>query len=462
MVERGVRTTLRLSGVFPPAVTVDFDHPSSSFASSVFLVALAGAEDHSLAATWLDESRIDAILEPEMAGGVYSVVLTDPRGRTSSLTEGVKVVDAATDGGSEVGCGVGYLDLDGDGWGASDTADERCERGRVAKGGDCNDADALSNPGSKELCNRLDDDCDGLVDEAACPPDAGWTARTDTGGPSDDWATASSYASGAVSIAGKNDVRNRPGAGAFVAHFQQCPNGFRGSWASPDGRVMLGSGTGGHGNLALAGLELPVCVGSWWVPDQIVGLVGFAMADGGVTVAAASQHGMLLQMTPGMAPIDLAGELPGDVHLEDLHGVDPESLLAVGSAPAGRPVAIRWFDGGVREEPLPGTGAAHGVWVLSSTGAIAVGDDGLVAEARGGAWVRIDGLDGGTLRSVRAFGRARIYTVAEEGRVQRWNGQKWEVLVDLGPGAPLYDITGTSEEDLWVVGANGLVLHWPL
>lgn len=31
---------------------------------------------------------------------------------------------------------------------------------------------------------------------------------------------------------------------------------------------------------------------------------------------------------------------------------------------------------------------------------------------------------------------------------------RWEVLVELGPGAPLNDLTGTSEEDLWGVGTK--------
>jgi hypothetical protein len=57
-----------------------------------------------------------------------------------------------------------YLDLDHDDVGGE--AVQACARpeGTVLEGGDCDDDNALVNPGVAELCNGIDDDCDGLVD----------------------------------------------------------------------------------------------------------------------------------------------------------------------------------------------------------------------------------------------------------------------------------------------------------
>jgi len=60
-----------------------------------------------------------------------------------------------------------YLDADGDGYGDSSDVVSSCERqlGRVLVGGDCADGNRDINPGSLEVCNGVDDDCDGTVDE---------------------------------------------------------------------------------------------------------------------------------------------------------------------------------------------------------------------------------------------------------------------------------------------------------
>jgi large repetitive protein len=57
-----------------------------------------------------------------------------------------------------------YFDLDHDDVGGE--AIQACEQPNqtVRTGGDCDDDDALVHPGVAELCNGIDDDCDGLID----------------------------------------------------------------------------------------------------------------------------------------------------------------------------------------------------------------------------------------------------------------------------------------------------------
>ena len=61
-----------------------------------------------------------------------------------------------------------YLDQDGDGYGdASSEPIEDCDPqpGRVPRAGDCDDSSALIRPGVSDICDQVDNDCDGATDE---------------------------------------------------------------------------------------------------------------------------------------------------------------------------------------------------------------------------------------------------------------------------------------------------------
>jgi len=66
------------------------------------------------------------------------------------------------------GTGLWYADVDGDGYGSQTNFVIDCmpPPGYVATGNDCDDNNFNVNPGAPEICNGIDDDCDGFVDDA--------------------------------------------------------------------------------------------------------------------------------------------------------------------------------------------------------------------------------------------------------------------------------------------------------
>jgi hypothetical protein len=92
--------------------------------------------------------------------------------------------DGSVDEGSAIDAVSFYADLDADGFGDPATATAACSQpdDHVADATDCDDSDAAVNPAATELCNGVDDDCDGGVDEDDALDAATWYADVDGDG----------------------------------------------------------------------------------------------------------------------------------------------------------------------------------------------------------------------------------------------------------------------------------------
>lgn len=77
-----------------------------------------------------------------------------------------------------------YADADGDGYGTALYTATACAQpsGYVADGTDCNDLVASANPGADELCNGIDDNCDGAIDEDTAIDATEWFSDVDGDG----------------------------------------------------------------------------------------------------------------------------------------------------------------------------------------------------------------------------------------------------------------------------------------
>jgi hypothetical protein len=98
--------------------------------------------------------------------------------------DGVSRPDDCDDGDATVGeAPTFYADADADGFG---TTSERSAcappQGFAAVGGDCDDSRADVNPASVELCNGVDDDCNGTVDGAEAVDAEAWFPDEDGDG----------------------------------------------------------------------------------------------------------------------------------------------------------------------------------------------------------------------------------------------------------------------------------------
>ncbi|MBM4365877.1 MAG: putative metal-binding motif-containing protein, partial [Deltaproteobacteria bacterium] len=92
--------------------------------------------------------------------------------------------DGSTDEDSAADASTWYADGDGDGYGDASSSTVACDApaGSVADATDCDDTSSDVSPAATELCNGIDDDCDGSTDEDSAADASTWYADADGDG----------------------------------------------------------------------------------------------------------------------------------------------------------------------------------------------------------------------------------------------------------------------------------------
>jgi hypothetical protein len=131
----------------------------------------ASTEGYSLDATDCDDSREDVNTDgEEVCGGDYADEDCDG------------LVDVADD--SVTDAKILYIDRDGDGFGDSDSEITSCDdiEYYVTADDDCDDLQPLAYPGADEVCDEIDNDCDGDTDESDATDATRWYTDADSDG----------------------------------------------------------------------------------------------------------------------------------------------------------------------------------------------------------------------------------------------------------------------------------------
>jgi hypothetical protein len=372
-----------------------------------------------------------------------------------------------------------YLDSDGDGYGRNAGSQQTCVQpagAYVSQGDDCDDGNRFTYRNAPELCDGLDNDCDTLVEPTAVCPAGGpkWGERTE-GSDTQLWTSVSTWSPGGVWVVGNNNRRAvmKPNETAFNVTTGGCGNGttaWNAVWADPNnsGRAYFLSSGGRFARQDASSTDCTQVTDSGLTNYGITGFQNSSILElYGVSSSSALSEGAAFRWDGVSATVTFNPGGNDISYVYDVHGIARDTLFAVGGYDSGNEPRIYRFrnsDGTWQttsvQTSTSGLFRLNGVWVVNDKVAFAVGQSGSALRWNGTDWNKLTFPTTDNLTSVVGFGANSAYATTTNGRIYRYNGTNWTQIHELA-GMTFKDIAGTSPADLWVVGNNGKILHWP-
>jgi hypothetical protein len=323
-----------------------------------------------------------------------------------------------------------------------------------------------------EVCNELDDDCDGVTDDglwcAVQPRQYSW-AFDDVWGSSasDVWvAGAAEIDSGGRGVIlrwnGESWVDDAPdGWASFSAVGGAGPDdvwvaGMR--WLSPPDRED------GLLHRDPTGWSDPWSVGT----DASVGAL-WAVAADDVWAAGCREVGGLVSRLPGIWRWDGSGwqqlSLPDGLDGTCLHAIfatGPRDAWAVGSG-SGEGIILRWDGSGWSVGHRTASPRLTGVWGSSADDIWVSGINGTLLHWDGRGWTASTDTLPDFIEAIWGFSTNDVwigaYTDGVGSTLNHWDGDIWSAFVPDEMATP-YAIWGASPHEVWAAGDEGLVWRW--
>ncbi|RKG98411.1 hypothetical protein D7X32_29615 [Corallococcus carmarthensis] len=343
--------------------------------------------------------------------------------------------------------------------------------GTVAESSDCDESSVYVNKDLPEVCDRLDNNCSGGVDEGVAACDLTWRGSVGSGLQARWNAIAVGQDIAWLAGIGGTDLQGNVLKVQSDGGMDQsnCSGQYQAAWVSKSGQVFL---AGDDGSLASKTPTQSNCTPATTKPDSdapLNGIVGFDSTDGGSpTLYAVASNGNIFKWTPPAAPVRIAQT---GINLRAVSGTTgPDTLLAVGARDTPGPAqftVLRYNPANEAwlPETLPSSlpaGYLTGVSVVNPNYAYAVGDKGVFLERNHGKWSQRDSLPlDVNATGVKAFGQNAIYATTVAGNVQFFNGVRWEPVASSPK--TLRAIDGASPTKIGAAGLEGTYqfFRWP-
>ncbi|WP_225411205.1 putative metal-binding motif-containing protein [Stigmatella hybrida] len=357
-----------------------------------------------------------------------------------------------------------YTDVDGDGQAGTSVGDD-CKppvEGAVTPRQDCdNDDSPFASTNAEERCDRVDNNCNGQVDEIGCGTVSWKAVPSSFDDPESRWNAVAVYREGHAWVVGDGNKVVHVKGNNDIKPYTHCKGDWISAWAHPtEGRVFLGAEGGTLGAYVPGQSDCGETTSGF--TSRISGLVGFVEGNS-TKVFAVDSGGRIYRWDYPSAPIQIADTT---INLRAIHGTKVSNMLAVGYD-GNTPKILRATEGGnqwaVEDLPAGSIPRLSSVHVVHDGLAFAAGEQGVVLMRAKGTWTELPrlakvGTKNPDVRGLTAYGSKAVYVAVGDDTVRWFNGTVWSPNDIPNVGTP-NGLGGVGPHEVWVVGSQNTILR---